>query len=123
MRGILFSIPFALACGGADPGFRIDDVSVAPDDVPVDTDSTDPLKVGASIFHDRFEVSDAWVDSEEGALFIPLTQGAFPRWTGSIPLTHLHGFPAGVYFLDFHATDAAGREVVLDDGVRLRIRD
>ncbi len=122
-KGILFFVPFALACGSVDPSFRIDDVSVSPDDVPVNPATTDPLKVGAAVYHDRFEVTEVWVDSEEGALWIALEQKNSPRWAGEIPLTSLQGFPAGTYYLDFHAIDAAGREVILDDGVRLRIRD
>ena len=123
MRRWLLLVAVVLAgCGSGTPGFRIDDVTLTPDDIPVDTPSSTHLKVAASVFNEQHEVTNVWVTSGDGLIWIELTQGAFPRWTGEMPLSALHGFPSGDYFFDFHARDDADRNITLENAVRLRIR-
>lgn len=109
------------SCGGGEAGFRIDDVRVSPEEVPVNIASGDPLRVTCTVFNDLHEITEVWANSDEGDLWIALEQDANVRWGGALPLTSLNGFAAGDYFIDVHALDLAGRQIELKDAVRLRI--
>lgn len=122
MRRALLLLPFLLAaCGGGTDGFRIDNVSLSPDDVPIDTTGVEILKMGADVFDDLHDVSAVWVVSQQGPFWLDLVRGNDAHWSASVPLTALHGFPSGNYVLDVHAQDEAGRSIVLAGAVRLRI--
>lgn len=122
LRWPLLLLVLLPACGG-ETGFRINDVTVSPSAVPIHPDVEGTVQVGAEVLHDRQEVLRVWVTSEEGPLWIEMEPRAHPRWSGGLPFRALRGFPAGTYRLDVHASDAAGREVVLDDAVRFRIEE
>ena len=120
-RALLLALFLVAACGG-DASFRIDNVSLTPDDVPINPGGTEMLRVSADVFDDLHDVTNAWVQSETGSIWIDLTRGTGSRWSATMPLTIVDGFPAGTYRFDFHAEDDGGRRIVLPDVVRLKIR-
>lgn len=120
-RGALLLASLLMTSCGESAGFRIDDVSVSPEDIPVNTPSAAFLSVNASVIGERHEVLDVWVDSDEGAIWIDLEKKVDPRWSGKVPLAAFQGFVVGDYFLDVHARDYAGREITLENAVRFRI--
>lgn len=118
--GSILLLSCGLSCGDS-AGFRIDDVSISPEEIPVNTPSSEFLSVNVSVVADRREILDVWVDSDEGAIWIDLEKRAEPRWTGRVPLSAFQGFVVGDYFLDVHARDLSGKEVTLENAVRFRI--
>ena len=120
-RALLLPIFFALGCGGSS-GFRIDNVALSPEDVPVNPGGTETLHFSADIFDDLHVVTSAWVQTENGPLWIDLVRGVDPHWSVTVPLSALNGLPVGTYRFDIHAEDDGGRRVLLQDAVRLKIR-
>jgi hypothetical protein len=108
-------------CGGA-AGFRIDNVTLSPDDIPVSTSSPESLHVGADVFDDNHLVTNVWVTSASNTFWLDLIEGTDPHWSAAIPLANLAGFPAGNYVFDVHAVDDAGRTIVRTDAIRLKIQ-
>ena len=121
-KPLLLAAFAAVACGGNSTGFRIDNVSLSPDDIPIASSSSAPLNIGADVFDDTHEVLSAWVVSEDGRFWIQLERGTDPHWGASIPLSRLSALPAATYRFDVHAEDDAGRALVLVDAVRMKIR-
>lgn len=120
-RGALLLASLLMTSCGDSAGFRIDDVTINPEDIPVNTPSGAFLSVNASVIADRREILDVWVDSDEGAIWLELERRADPKWSGSLPLSVFEGFVVGDYFLDVHARDHSGREITLENAVRFRI--
>lgn len=120
-RGALLLASLLMFSCGESAGFRIDDVSISPEDIPVNTPSAAFLSVNASVIADRREILDVWIDSDEGSIWIDLEKRADPKWSGSVPLAAFQGFVVGEYFLDVHARDHSGREITLENAVRFRI--
>ncbi|HVO30147.1 MAG TPA: hypothetical protein VMV18_05410, partial [bacterium] len=112
---------FLAACGGGANGFLINNVTISPDSFPVDSQSTANLSVGADVQDDTHVVTAAWMQAEEGTLMLDLTLGASGRWSASIPLRQLDSVPVGVYHIDVHAQDDAGRSIVLENAVQLAV--
>ena len=110
-------------CGGEDAGFRIDQVTLAPDDLPVNSQSTEDVRISALVFNDRHEVLEVLVRSEEAVLWVDMIPGRYPKWTAHVPVTDLSGFPIGTYWIDIEARDDADRTLVLDNAVKLVIRE
>lgn len=111
----------AASCGGTLPGFRIDNVSITPADIPVGTQSTELLRLSADVIDDNHEVLSAWASFEEAPITLDLGRGTDPRWSGSIQVRSLGGLAVGTYRIDLHAQDDAGRSIVLTDAVRLQV--
>ena len=125
-RSVLVALLVALllaaaGCGAGEPGFLIDQVSINPDDIPLNSQSTDEIRIAASVINDRHEVVDVLVTSDEGSIWIEMVEGRYPRWSGSVPVAAFYGFPIGDYWFDFEARDTTGRTVSLEDAVRLEI--
>ena len=109
------------ACGGGEPGFRIDQVSVKPDDIPILSVSNESIKISALVYNETHEVTEVLVRSDEALLFVDLIPGRYPKWTGEVPVTDFYGYTLGSYWLDVEARDDGNRVIVLDDAVRFRI--
>lgn len=118
---LLLGTAIFLASCGDSAGFRIDDVSISPDEIPVNTPSAELLSINVSVIADRREILDVWVDSDEGSIWIDLEKRNDPRWTGTVPLSAFVGFVVGDYYLDVHARDYSGKEITLENAVRFRI--
>lgn len=119
-RALLVPLFLAASCGGS-AGFRIDNVSLSPDDVPVNPGGVEMLKLSADVFDDRHDVLDAWFVAEDAPVWFDLQRGTGAHWSAIVPLHELDGLPAGTYRFDVHASDDAGRSIVLVDAVRLKI--
>ena len=113
----------AAGCGGASDGFRIDQVSVSPNDIPLGSSSNDPIRLSASVVNDRQDVEEVWADCDEGIVWFELLPSTYPRWKGTIPMVALQSFPAGEYYLDLHARDVAGDTVDLTNAVKLTVQE
>ncbi len=110
-----------IGCGGPFPPIRIDDVSLVPEDIPLNSGSAEPIRIAATVTGHVQEIAEVWVDCEEAPLRMEMMRTGDTRWTAAVPVRALQGFPAGRYRLDLHARDAAAREATLDDAVVLRI--
>ena len=113
----------AAACGEGEAGFRIDNVSVTPNDFPINSTSTETLDIRASVYNDRQEVLEVLARSDEADIWIDLLPGRYPRWSAEVPIFQFQGYEIGDYWLDFEARDASGRFVRLEDAVRIEITE
>lgn len=122
--GWIFAAALVAGCGHGTPGFVIDDVSLSPNDIPVDTTSNQLLKVQATVTDDLHDVTDVWANSDEASFWLDLAVNPFvnDQYSATIPLSVFRGYPVGDYYIDLHALDSAGRQVDLANAVRLRIR-
>lgn len=110
-------------CGGSEPGFRIDQVTITPDDIPLNSTSNEEIRISAQVFSDRHEVIEVLVRSDEAFLWLDMIPGRYPRWSVTVPVSDFQGYPVGSYGLDIEARDDAERSLRLDDAVRLKIRE
>lgn len=110
-------------CGGTEPGFRIDQVSITPDDIPLNSTSNEDIRISAQVFSDRHEVIEVLVRSDEAFLWLDMIPGRYPRWSVSVPVSDFQGYPVGSYGLDIEARNDADRTLTLEDAVRLKIRE
>ena len=113
------------ACGESEPGFRIDDVRLSPDDLPYNSLSSEDIRISADVWNDRQEVLEVLVRSDEAPLlWLELLPGArYPKWSTTVPIVDFSQYAVGEYWLDFEARDSANRVVRLEDAVKLEIRD
>lgn len=109
-------------CGGTEPGFRIDSVTISPNDIPLNSQSTEDIKVSASVYDDRHDVFEVLVRSDDAFLWVDMVPGKYPKWSVSIPIALFEGFEVGDYWIDIEARDEGDRTRRLDDAVRLQIR-
>jgi hypothetical protein len=110
-------------CGGTEPGFRIDQVSITPDDIPLNSTSNEEIRISANVYNDRHEVFEVLVRSDEAFLWLDMVPGRYPKWSVTVPVSDFRGYPVGSYWLDIEARDDAARTLTLEDAVRLRIRE
>jgi hypothetical protein len=110
-------------CGGSEPGFRIDQVSISPDDIPLNSTSNEDIRISALVFSDRHDVVEVLVRSDEAFLWLDMIPGRYPKWSVSVPVSEFQGYPVGSYWLDIEARDDADRTLILEDAVRLKIRE
>ena len=110
-------------CGGTEAGFRIDQVSINPDDIPLSSSSPEDIRISAQVFADRHEVVEVLVRSDQAILWLDMVPGTYPKWTATVPIADFQGYPIGSYWIDIEARDAAHRTVTLENAVRLRIRE
>lgn len=110
-------------CGGGEAGFRIDGVTLSPNDIPLNSQSSDVIKISASVYDDRHEVLEVLVRSEEAFLWVDMEPGRYPKWSVSVPIETFAGFEVGSYWIDIEARDDGNRVRTLDDAVRLQIRE
>ena len=113
----------AAGCGGEASGFRIDFVSVSPDDFPLFSGSSEDIAIKADVFNDRHEVLEVLVTSDQAPIWIELEPGRYPRWSIDVPIVDFQGYAIGTYWLDFEARDAADRDVSLKNAVRIKITE
>ena len=125
MRAILFAVSLfvAVGCGGTEPGFRIDDVSISPNDIPLNSQSSADIKITASVYNDRHEVFEVLARSDEALLWVDLEQGSYPKWSITIPIAIFEDFEIGDYWIDIEARDDGNRVRRIEDAVRFQIRD
>lgn len=110
-------------CGGTETGLRIDQVSISPDDIPLNSTSSEDIRISAQVFADRHEVVEVLVRSDEAMIWIDMLPGTYPKWSATVPVTDFQGYPIGSYWIDIEARDAAHRVVKLENAVRLKIRE
>lgn len=126
MRAILCAASLLAAssgCGGIEPGFRIDDVSLKPNDIPLNSQSSEDIKISASVYDDRHEVVEVLARSDDALLWIELLPNRYPKWSVTVPIEMFEGYEIGTYWIDIEARDEAYRTRRLDDAVRLEIRE
>lgn len=110
-------------CGGTEPGFRIDGVTIVPNDIPLNSQSSEDIKISASVFNDRHEVFEVLVRSDEAFLWLDMEPGRYPKWSVSVPIETFAGYAVGDYWIDIEARDDGNRTRRLEDAVRFQIRE
>lgn len=125
MRGWVAAISLMAVCGcGAnDAGFRIDQVTIAPDDIPLNSTSNEDVRISAQVYDDRHEVVEVLVRSDEAFLWADMLPGRYPKWSARIPVADFAGYSVGTYWIDIEARDDADRRIELEDAVKLTIRE
>ena len=119
----LLLVPLGSGCGGEEAGFRIDQVTLTPDDLPVNSPSDEDVRLSALVYNDRHDVLEVLVKSDDAMLWAEMIPGRYPKWTVRIPVADFSGYPIGAYDLDIEARDDANRTLVLENAVTLRIRE
>lgn len=119
----LLLAPLWSGCGGEDPGFRIDQVTISPDDLPVNSLSDEDVRIAALVFNDRHDVLEVLVRSDDAMLWAEMIPGRYPKWSVRIPVAEFSGYPIGKYDIDIEARDDANRLLVLENAVTLTIRE
>jgi hypothetical protein len=120
---VWLSMGLLCGCGGEEAGFRIDQVTITPDDLPLNSQSTEEIRISALVYDDRHEVEEVLVRSDEAFLWVDMVPGRYPKWSARIPVGDFTGFPIGTYWIDIEARDDADRTLVLENAVNLRIRE
>lgn len=113
----------ASGCGGTEADFRINNVTITPDDLPLHSQADENVRITAQVFADRHEVVEVLVRSDEALLWIDMIPNRYPKWSASVPVSDFAGYPIGTYWIDIEARDDADRRVELEDAVKLQIRE
>lgn len=110
-------------CGGTETGFRIDNVTITPDDLPLNSQADEDVRISALVYDDNHDVLEVLVRSDEAILWIDMIPGRYPKWSASVPVGDFAGYPIGDYWMDIEARDDANRRVKLENAVKLSIRE
>ena len=110
-------------CGGTENGFRIDNVTISPDDLPINSQADENVRISALVYDDNHDVLEVLVRSDEALLWIDMIPGRYPKWSVSVPVSDFSGYTIGDYWIDIEARDDANRRVKLENAVKLTIRE